>query len=137
MENKEKIDLTAVTPYELALATVRALYEKQGFDVKLYHVEDHTIITDYYVICTGRSTTHVRALADDACYQLEEGGVHAAHIEGRDTATWILLDFGTVIAHIFSREDRDYYKLERLQAEGTEVDISAYLEELDRIAKGE
>ncbi len=137
MENKEKTDLVALTPKELALATVRALYEKQGFDVKLYHVEDHTIITDYYVICTGRSSTHVRALADDVCYKLGEGGVDAARVEGRDTAAWILVDFGTVIAHIFSREDRDYYKLERLQAEGTEVDISAYLAELDRIAKGE
>ncbi|MBR7095466.1 MAG: ribosome silencing factor [Clostridia bacterium] len=137
MEMKEKIDLTAVGSYELALSAVDALYGKQGFDLKLYHVEDQTVITDYYVICTGRSTTHIKALADECCYQLEEGGVRAAHVEGHDTGTWILLDFGNVIAHIFSREDRDYYKLERLMNEGTEVDITAHLAELDRIAKGE
>ena len=137
MEMKEKKDLTSATPYELALAAVDALYGKQGFDLKLYHVEDQTIITDYYVICTGRSTTHIKALADEACYRLEEGGVNAAHVEGHDTGTWILLDFGSVIAHIFSREDRDYYKLERLMNEGTEVDITEHLAELDRIAKGE
>lgn len=137
MEHNEALDYTALPSKELALLTVAALYGKQGFDVKLYHVEDTTIITDYYVICTGRSTTHIKALADEACYRLELGGVHAAHVEGRETGTWILLDFGNVIAHIFSRDDRDYYKLDRLLPEGTEVDITEYLAELDRKAKGE
>ena len=137
MENNEALDYTALPPKELALLTVAALYGKQGFDMKLYHVEDTTIITDYYVICTGRSTTHIKALADEACYRLELGGVRAAHVEGRETGTWILLDFGSVIAHVFSREDRDYYKLDRLLPEGTEVDITEYLAELDKKAKGE
>ncbi|MBO7761571.1 MAG: ribosome silencing factor [Clostridia bacterium] len=136
MENEMKLDYTELSPRELALVAVRALYGKQGFDVKLYHVEDATIITDYYVICTGRSTTHVKALADEACYRLDLGGVHAAHVEGRETGTWILLDFGSVIAHVFSRDDRDYYKLERLLPEGTEVDITDFLAQLDREAKG-
>ena len=137
MENNEALDYTALPSKELALLTVAALYGKQGFDMKLYHVEDTTIITDYYVICTGRSTTHIKALADEACYRLELGGVHAAHVEGRETGTWILLDFGSVIAHVFSRDDRDYYKLDRLLPEGTEVDITEYLAELDKKAKGE
>ena len=136
MENNETLDYTALSSKELALLTVAALYSKQGFDMKLYHVEDTTIITDYYVICTGRSTTHIKALADEACYRLGLGNVHAAHIEGRETGTWILLDFGSVIAHVFSRDDRDYYKLDRLLPEGTEVDISAYLADLDKKAKG-
>ena len=137
MENEVKLDYTSLSPRELALLAVRALYGKQGFNVKLYHVEDATIITDYYVICTGRSTTHIKALADEACYRLELGGVHAAHVEGRETGTWILLDFGSVIVHVFSRDDRDYYNLERLLPEGTEVDITDFLAELDREAKGE
>jgi ribosome-associated protein len=58
-------------------------------------------------------------------------------VEGRETGTWILLDFGSVIAHVFSRDDRDYYKLDRLLPEGTEVDITEYLAELDKKAKGE
>ena len=137
MENNEALDYTALPSKELALLTVAALYGKQGFDMKLYHVEDTTIITDYYVICTGRSTTHIKALAEEACYRLELGGVRAAHVEGRETGTWILLDFGSVIAHVFSRDDRDYYKLDRLLPEGTEVDITEYLAELDKKAKGE
>ena len=137
MENEVKLDYTGLSSKELALLAVRALYGKQGFNLKLYHVEDATIITDYYVICTGRSTTHIKALADEACYRLDLGGVHAAHIEGRETGTWILLDFGSVIVHVFSRDERDYYKLERLLPEGTEVDITDFLAELDREAKGE
>ena len=137
MDREMKFDYTALPPYELALEAVRALYSKQGFDVKLYHVEDTTIITDYYAICTGRSTTHVKAVADEVVYRLGLGGVHAAHVEGRETGTWILLDFGSVITHVFSRDDRDYYKLERLLPEGTEVDITEYLAKLEREAKGE
>ncbi len=137
MEQDVKLDYTALAPYELALQALRALYSKQGFDLRLYHVEDTTIITDYYVICTGRSTTHIKALADEAAYKLDLGGVHAAHVEGRETGSWILLDFGSVIVHVFSREDRDYYKLERLLPEGTEVDIADFLAMLEKEAKGE
>ncbi len=137
MENEKNLDYTQLSPKELALLLVRALYGKQGFEIKLYHVEDTTVITDYYVIATGRSTTHIKALADEACYRLDLGGVHAAHIEGRETGTWILLDFGSVIAHVFSRDDRDYYKLERLLPEGTEVDITEFLAALEKEAKGE
>ncbi len=127
MENERQKDYTALAPRELALEVVSALYKKQGFDLRLYHVEDTTIITDYYVICTGRSTTHIKALADEACYRLETGGVPASHIEGRDGGAWVLLDFGTVITHIFSRTDRDYYKLERLLPAGTEEDLTEFL----------
>ena len=133
----ENLDYTTLSPKELALCAVRAVYGKQAFDVKLYHVEDSTIITDYYVICTGRATTHIKAIADEVCYRLDLGGVHAAHIEGRETGTWILLDFGSVIVHVFSRDDRDFYKLDRLLPEGTSVDITEFLAQLDREAKGE
>ena len=78
----------------------------------------------------------VKALADEVVYEMGLLGVECLRSEGYDTATWILLDFGSVIAHVFSRDDRDYYKLERLLPEGTEVDITDFLAQLDREAKG-
>ena len=113
-----KLNCSTLTPRELALFAVSVLYEKKAFDVKLYHVEDTTVITDYYVICTGRSTTHVKALADELCDRMSRGGVNASHVEGRDGGAWILLDFNHVIAHVFSREDREYYNLDRLLPAG-------------------
>ncbi len=106
-----------------------ALYRKKGLDIKLFHVEENTVIADYYVICTGRSSTQLHALADEAVYRLGLVGLHAHHIEGRDGGEWLLVDFGTVLIHIFSRDARDYYHLERLLPPTSEVDLQAKMEE--------
>ncbi len=130
--NEQTKDFTAYSPKELALEAVKAIREKLGTELRLYHVEETTVLTDYYVIATGRSTTHIKALADQVAFRLGEGGVPPHHEEGREGGTWLLLDFSSVIVHIFSKADREYYNLERLLPEGTEVDISAFLEALDR-----
>lgn len=135
MENQEKLDYTGLSPLQLAEKAALALYGKGGFQLKMYHVEDSTIITDYYVIATGRSTTHIKALADEVCYRLDLGGIKAAHVEGRDAGAWVLLDFGSVIAHIFSRDARDYYNLERLLPEEGEIDLAALLKAADEANK--
>ncbi len=123
-------EMNTKTPYELAGEVIRVLDEKQAHDMLLYHVTDITVVTDYYVICTGRSTTHVKALADDVSERLEEKmGVAPAHVEGRSDGTWVLLDFGSVIVHIFTRDTREFYKLERLYPEATQMNFSQFLPE--------
>ena len=133
MENIKK-DLTpdggaaeVMAPERLAKEIVSLLDEKQAHDILLYHVTDVTVITDYYVVCTGRSTTHVKSLTDDLLERMEEKGLTAAHVEGRGGGTWILLDFSSVIVHIFTRDTRDFYKLERLFPAEGKVDISDIL----------
>ncbi|MBR5044916.1 MAG: ribosome silencing factor, partial [Clostridia bacterium] len=84
-------------------------------------------IADYYVIVTGRSSTQIKALADDLVYEMGRRDVPCAHIEGRDGGAWILCDFGSVIVHIFDRESREYYRLERLASPDAEVDVSDLL----------
>ncbi len=111
---------------EMALCAAAALYGKQGIDIKLFHVTESTIVADYYVICSARSSTHIKALADEVCYKLSLAGREASHVEGRDGGTWVLVDLGGVIVHIFSREARDFYNLERLQSEGTEIDLAEF-----------
>ena len=129
MENKVLTDLSGASPYEVALAAARALYMKKGINVRMYHVEENTVIADYYLIATGRASTHVNALADEAAYQLGRAGVKAYRTEGRDGGEWLLVDFGTVIVHVFSRDAREYYHLERLLSPESEIDLSEKFEE--------
>lgn len=132
-ENENQIhapDLRAATSRVIAEEIIKVLIRKQARDVVLYDVAESTIVTEHYVICTGRSTTHIRALADEVEYRMGLSGLSPAHIEGRLGGTWILLDFNSVIVHVFSKEDREFYQLERLLDPGERVDISGILEAL-------
>ena len=101
--------------------------KKNASDIKLFKVDEQTIIADYYVICCGRSTTHVNALSDEVEYQTGENGVQMLRVDGRGTGTWVLMDYGSVLVHIFTREQRDFYKLEKLYNEENEIDIKEFL----------
>ena len=114
MDEKKYRDLSGAEPLEIARQAGLELLKKQARDLKLYSVSDTTVITEYYVIVTGRVSTHVKALADELADRMTLHGVAPERIEGRDGGAWILVDFGCVIAHIFDRESREYYNLERL-----------------------
>lgn len=105
---------------------VKALDDKKGNDIQVIKIEELTIVADYFVICTANSNTHVRALADEVEYQLEEAGIKPDHIEGRATG-WVLLEYRGVIVHIFLEEARNYYNLERLWEDASKIDISQFL----------
>ena len=113
----------------LAKFIVSVLDSKKARDIKLLHVEKQTIIADYFVICTGTSRTQIRSLADEIEFKLEPYGVTAFHTEGADTGIWVLQDYGSVIVHLFNRESRDFYKLEKLYQDTTEHDISELITE--------
>ena len=100
---------------DIAIFASEVLDNKKGLDVTVLEVGDQTVLADYFVLATGTSNTHVRALADELEFRLNgEKGVAPGHIEGDDGNKWILLDYGSVVVHIFTREGRDFYKLERL-----------------------
>lgn len=112
-----------MTGLEIAKSAVKILDEKKAVDITLIGIREHTILADYFVVATGTSSTHVKSLADDLEFELSKLGVKVGHIEGRATG-WILLDYGSVIAHVFSKESRDFYNLERLWADADIMDIS-------------
>ena len=101
-------------PLEVAKAIELFLDNKKGREIKVLHVEDVTSIADYFVVCTATSNTHVKALSGEVEYQLEKRGVNAYHIEGRDNNSWVVLDYCNVIVHIFNREAREFYNLDKL-----------------------
>ena len=111
-----------LTSLELATAIAKAMDSKKGTDIRVLKVEDLTILTDYFVIGTGNSSTQVKALADEVEYQLSEAGVSVLRREGTEGRNWILLDYGDVMVHVFLHETREFYDLERLWADGELVD---------------
>ena len=102
---------------ELAEAIALVLDSKKGRDIKVMHVEDKTVIAEYFVVCTGNSSTQIKALADEVEYQIDRRGLQPYGVEGRDNNTWLLLDYSNVIVHIFSREAREFYNLDKLYAD--------------------
>ena len=120
--NEEIVSLTNATPLEVAKAIETFLDNKKGRDIKVLHVEDVSNIADYFVVCTATSNTHVKALSGEVEYQLDRRGVNAYHIEGRDNNSWVVLDYCNVMVHIFNREARDFYNLDKLYENTTAVE---------------
>ena len=113
----------------LAIRIAKILDKKKAQQLRVLKVQDLTVLTDYFVIASGTSTTQVAALADEVQYQLSQQGVEPYHTEGFDSKNWILLDYSGVIVHVFVPGTRTYYDLEHLWADAETVDVSAWLEE--------
>ena len=107
-----------MTPEELARALADIAEDKKALDVKILKIDELTVIADYFVICSGTSTTHVKTLAEEMEFKLKQKGVFPRGVEGRESGNWLLLDYGGVVAHVFLQETRAFYGLERLWADG-------------------
>lgn len=115
-------------PKELSEKITVILDSKKARDIKVLRVEDKTILANYFVICCGSSTTQVRSLSGEIEEKLrEEDMLEPLHSEGYNEGTWAILDYGCVIVHIFNRETREFYKLDKLWADAEEIDISSLL----------
>ncbi|MDL2216024.1 ribosome silencing factor [Ruminococcaceae bacterium OttesenSCG-928-N02] len=114
-----------MTPIELTQTIARILDSKKAQDIQALHTEDVTAIADYFVIATGSSTNQVRALVDELEFQLKENhGITPLRIEGYDTRNWVVLDYNAVVVHVLYPEQRDFYALENLWADATEVELN-------------
>ena len=114
---------------QLALAIAKALNGKKGRDIKVLETGRLTTLADYFVISTATSTTQIKALSDAADKAAEELGETIHHMEGYRDGTWVLMDFSTVVVHLFMDEARTFYDLERLWADAAELDIQDVLAE--------
>jgi ribosome-associated protein len=112
-----------MTPLEIAKRLYTIADDKQAKDIKLLMTTDITVLCDYFLICTANSTTHVKTLADEMIFALKQQGVAMHHTEGKGNNSWVLIDFGCVVAHIFMADARDFYKLDRIWADAKTVDI--------------
>ena len=113
---------------ELTKAIAAVLDKKKAIDIKAIHITEYSIVADYFIVASGTSNTHVKSLADDVEYEMSQLGVEPDHIEGRATG-WILLDYGSVVVHVFTPESREYYNLERLWSDAQVLDLSEIIDE--------
>ena len=109
---------------KVAYEVTKALDEKKGIDIKLLQIDKISSLADYFLICTGTSNTHVKTLCDYAEYTLEQLGEPMLGREGHRGNAWELLDFGSIVVHVFTEEAREFYALERLWADAEEINIS-------------
>ncbi len=106
---------------------VKAADSKRADDIKIIKIADLTIISDYFVIANGNSSTQTKAIADEIEFKMKEAGISPLRTEGYQGANWIILDYGDIVVHVFYKETREFYNLERLWNDGEEIDAEALL----------
>lgn len=117
------------TAKEVAAIAAKALDSKKGIDLRLIEISDISALADYFLICTASSNTHVRTLCDAVEEAMDEAGEPMVGREGHRGGTWVVLDFGCVVVHVFTEETRAFYDLERLWQDGKQVSMISLLNE--------
>lgn len=116
-----------ITSKEMAEIAVKALDDKKGRNIKVLKTKDLTVLADYFIICTATSSTHIKTLSDEVERLLEENGEVSLRREGYRDGGWVIVDFGCVVVHLFTKEVREFYALERLWGDAQEMDIGAII----------
>lgn len=116
-----------MTPKEMALLLAQAMDSKKGKDIRVLETDGLTTLADYFVLCSGSSAPQLKALADAGEKAMKDHGILPHHVEGHRGGTWILQDYGDVVVHVFDKEARAFYDLDRLWADAKTVDLSDVL----------
>ena len=116
-----------MTSKEAAILAVKALDNKKAMNLMMLEVKSITALTEYMIIATGTSDTHLRALCDEVEKKMEEAGEKVWHREGFRGDTWIVMDFSGVLVHVFTQEQRKFYDLERLWGDAPVIPLDEYL----------
>lgn len=101
---------------------VKALEDKKGEDIRVIDIQEVSILADYFIIASGANSSQVQAMSDNVEDDLDKAGYECRQVEGYKTANWILLDYNDIIVHVFSKEDRLFYDLERIWRDGKQVE---------------
>ena len=119
---------TVSTEKMMAQIACKAIDDKKGQDIKVIDIHNVSVIADYFVIASGTNSNQVQAIVDNVEEQLGRAGFEAKQIEGNRNSSWILMDYGDVIVHVFDEENRLFYDLERIWRDGKVVEMDAFLE---------
>jgi len=106
---------------QMAKLAFQALEEKKGEDIKVIQVSEISVLADYFIIADGTNSSQVQALVDSVEETLAKENFHPKRIEGIRNSNWILMDYGDIIVHVFSKEDRLFYDLERIWRDGKDI----------------
>lgn len=108
---------------EMARIAYDALSDKKGEDIKIIDITGVSVLADYFIIANGNSDSQVNALVDNVEEELHKAGYHLKQREGRANSSWILLDFGDIIVHVFDKDNRLFYNLERIWKDGKDITV--------------
>lgn len=109
---------------KMAVTALKALEDKKAIDTKIIDIREVSVIADYFLIASGSNKSQVQALADNVSESLGKAGYFPKQVEGYQSAAWILMDYGDIIVHVFSQEDRLFYDLERIWRDGKLIDTA-------------
>ena len=119
---------TVSTEKMMAQIACKAIDDKKGQDIKVIDIHTVSVIADYFVIASGTNSNQVQAIVDNVEEQLGRAGFEAKQIEGNRNSSWILMDYGDVIVHVFDEENRLFYDLERIWRDGIVLEMDEFLE---------
>ena len=102
---------------------LEAIKDKKAFDLKALDIKEISSITDYFVICSANNERQVQAVCDEIEYKIKNKGIEISNIEGYRNARWILVDLGDIVVHIFHKEEREFYNLDRLWIDATNLEV--------------
>ena len=111
---------------EMVKLVIDALEDKKAEDIRIIDISEVSVLADYFIIAGGTNRSQIQALCDNVLEKLGRAGYPEKQTEGYDTANWILMDFGDVIVHIFDKENRLLYDLERIWRDGKTVDLESF-----------
>ena len=109
--------------FEMAKLAIEALEDKKAEDIRMIDISEVSVIADYFIIAGGSNRSQIQALCDNVEEKLGRAGLPVKQVEGYDTANWVLLDFGDIIVHIFDKENRLLYDLERIWRDGKQIEL--------------
>ncbi len=113
-----------LTALELAKLVYDKLDDKMAQDIKVLDISSLSPIADIFIVATGNNPPHMKTLIDESVFILKEKNVLPKGLEGYQSARWILVDFGRIVLHIFSKEDREFYDMEHIWADAKEIDFA-------------
>lgn len=112
-----------ISTKEVAALAVAALEDKKGLNIEILKIDEITTLADYFIICTGTSNTHVNAMTNAVEAAMDAAGEPLVSREGHRSGTWVLLDYGCVVIHVFTEDTRKFYDLERLWSDAAKVTL--------------
>ena len=113
-----------MTAKEISRLAIAALEDKKGIDIKVLDIGEISVMADYFIIASGQNPNQVQALIDSVDESLSKNGINPKHIEGYRGASWVLMDYGDVIIHVFDSDNRLFYDLEKIWKDGKSIDPS-------------
>ena len=123
-ETAYNVEVETVQAKEMAKIAYHALDEKKGEDIRIIDIAGISVLADYFIIANGSSESQVQAMVDNVEEEMHKAGYSLIQREGYGSGNWVLLDFGDVIVHVFDKENRLFYDLERIWRDGKNIGIA-------------